>query len=286
MKRSTIRNLGRLLPDSVRERAKRHFLEQSIDTVATLFTLEELPSAIVCGIEEAFSFSAPIACKNDLVYYTTSFEGRAEFAALAQAAARPGGVLFDIGAHCGLVSALWCSAKPSNRVFSFEPSPMLAKRLASIRELNQFDDRMDVNQIGIGESNGIAVMLMDPVGGFIQSRRFDHTMRSQPEPIEVPIESIGAASARLGVIPDFVKIDIEGYEFEAIKGSAPFLSQRKPTIFLELHLNYLEQRKLSPKSVLELLQECGYSFFTYGGAKLKAADIYGTPLAIYHLVVR
>jgi FkbM family methyltransferase len=286
MKRSTIRNLGRLLPESIRQRAKRHFLRQSIDPVGNRFTLEASSAAIVCRIDDAISFSAPIACKNDLEHYATSFEGRAEFAALSQAAAGPGGVLFDIGAHCGLISALWCAAKPGNRVFSFEPSPMLARRLAEIRELNQFGDRMKVNQIGIGESNGTAGMLIDPVGGFVQSRRFDHTMWSAPESIEVSIESIEAASVRLKVVPNFIKIDIEGHEYEAIKGSAAFLSKHRPTIFLELHLNYLEQRKISPKSVVELLQQCGYSFFTYGGAGLKAAEVYGTPLSNYHVVAR
>jgi len=284
--RSTIRKLGRLVPGSLRERAKRHFLGQSIDQVDTRITLEESRSAIVCRIDDALSFSAPVACKNDLAHYAASFEGRAEFAVLSQAAGAPGGVLFDIGAHCGLISALWCAAKPGNQVFSFEPSPALVQRVTEIRELNQFGDRMNVNQVGIGEANGTAAMLMDPVGGFVQSRHFDHTMWSAPEAIEVTIESIEAVSARLKVVPDFIKLDIEGYEYEAIKGSAAFLSQHQPAIFLELHLNYLEQRKLSPQSVVELLQQCGYSFFTYAGAELKAADIYGSPLGVYHLVAK
>jgi FkbM family methyltransferase len=286
MKRTTIRNLSRWLPGRLRAGAKRYFLGHSIGPVEIRFAFEESASRIVCRIDDAFSFSAPVACKKDLEHYATSFEGRAEFAALSEAAAGQGGVLFDIGAHCGLISSLWCAAKTGNRVFSFEPSPALARRLAEIRDLNQFDSRMIVSQIGIGESNGAAEMLMDPVGGFVQSRHFDHTMWSAPESIEVAIESIEAASARLGVVPDFIKIDIEGYEYEAIKGSAPFLSRHRPALFLELHLNYLEQRKLSPKGVVELLEQCGYSFFTYAGVKLKAEDVYGTPLAIYHVVAK
>lgn len=286
MKRSTIRKLGRLLPESVRQRAKRHFVGQSIDAVNNRIDLEESPSAVVCRIDGAISFSAPIACQNDLQHYAGSLEGRAEFVSLSQTAADEGGVLFDIGAHCGLISALWCAAKPGNRAFSFEPSPLLAQRVAEIRDLNQFGDRMNVNQVGIGESSGTAGMLMDPVGGFVQSRHFDHTMWSTPQAIEIAIESIETASARLEVVPDFIKIDIEGYEYEAIRGSAAFLSQHRPGIFLELHLNYLEERNLSPKSVIELLEQCGYSFFTYGGAELKPAEIYSTPLGIAHVVAR
>ena len=145
---------------------------------------------------------------------------------------------------------------------------------------------MIISQVAIGESNGVTAMLMDPVGGFVQSQHFDHTMWSAPESIEVSIESIETASTRLGVVPDFIKIDIEGYEYEAIRGSASFLSKHRPALFLELHLNYLEQRKLSPKGVVELLEQCGYSFFTYAGEKLRAKDVYGTPLAISHVVAK
>ncbi len=274
------------MPGSFRQRVKRYLLRRSIDPVNINVVLEESASGIACRIDDAISFSAPHACRRELEHNATSFEGRAEFAALLEAAAGPGGVLFDLGAHCGLISSLWCAAKTGNRVCSFEPSPALVRRLAEIKELNQFNNRMVISQVGIGESNGVAAMLMDPVGGFVQTRHFDHSMWSAPESIEVSIETIEAASARLGVVPDFIKIDIEGYEYEAIKGSASFLSKHRPVLFLELHLNYLEQRKLSPKGVVELLEQCGYSFFTYAGAKLSAGDVYGTPLAICHVVAK
>ena len=286
MKRSTLRRLGRFLPESVRSRARQHFLGQSIAGITARVEIDESPTGLVCRVDDTFSFSAPLAAQKDLQHYAITPEGRAEFGALAGTARDPGGVLFDIGAHCGLVSTLWCAARPSNRAFSFEPSPSLGRRLFEIRDLNQFGDRMTINQVGIGAANGTAAMLMDPVGGFVQSRHFDHTMWSAPQSIEVPIETIQAATERLRAIPNCVKIDIEGYEFEAIEGSSRFLAQHKPVLFLELHLNYLEQRKLRAQEVVELLQECGYAFFTYGGTELRAAEIYESPLAIYHLVAR
>ena len=274
------------MPRSLREYAKRQFTGHSIDPVERNFRLDEAGATIICRIDETISFIAPVSCRSDLAHYTVSLEGRAEFAALVDAATSPGGVLFDIGAHCGLISTLWCAAQPANRAFSFEPSPALVRRIAEIRDLNQFGDRMQINQAGIGEAESTASMLIDPVGGFVQSQHFDHTMWSKPEAIEVSIESIQGASDRLGVIPDVIKLDIEGYEFEAINGSVGFLTEHRPTLFLELHLNYLEQRKLSPQRVVELLQQCGYAFFTYSGIEFKAEDVYGTPLAICHVVAK
>jgi FkbM family methyltransferase len=286
MKRSTIRSLGRFMPRSLREYAKRHFAGQSIGPVKRDFTLDHSGSRITCRIGKVISFVAPLASRNDLEHYTSSLEGRAEFAALVDAASSPGGVLFDIGAHCGLISSLWCAARPGNRAYCFEPSPALVQRIFEIRELNQFGDRMLINQQGIGEAASTATMLIDPVGGFVQSQRFDHTMWSAPESIDVSIESIQGASERLDVIPDFIKLDIEGFEYEAIKGSLEFLTTHRPRLFLELHLNYLEERKLFPQRVVELLQQAGYAFFTYSGLQLKAEDVYGTPLAICHFVAK
>ena len=106
MKRSVIRKLGRLVPPKFRERAKRYYLAQSLEAVTNRFTLTESASEVNCRVDDAFSFSAPIESKSDLAHYATSFEGRAEFAALSRAAAEQGGILFDVGAHCGLISAL------------------------------------------------------------------------------------------------------------------------------------------------------------------------------------
>jgi len=286
MKRATIRRLGRLFPLRVRQFAKRRFLSQSIQEVEARFTLEEAGSSIRCRVDNSFSFLAPLACRNDLAHYTESLEGRAEFAALAAAACDPGGALFDIGAHCGLISTLWCAARNDNRVYSFEPSPALAQRLVQIRDLNQFGDRMQLNAAGIGESAGKAPMLMDPIGGFVQSAHFDDTMWSTPESIEIELETIEGAAAAREIIPGFIKLDIEGYEYEAIKGSAAFLARERPVLFLELHLNYLEERNISPRAVVELLERAGYSFFSYHGARLKGEELYGSPLGICHVIAR
>jgi len=184
------------------------------------------------------------------------------------------------------VSALFCAADPRNRVFSFEPSPVLVKRLLEIRELNCFGERMQIEAIGIGDTTKRAEMLLDPVGGFVQVQRFAHTMWAAPEPIAVQIERLPDVVARLGVVPQFIKLDVEGYEYEAIAGALEFLARHKPTIFLELHLNYLDERNLSARVVVEMLGQCGYGFYTCGGSPLKGRQLYDLPLPSVHVVAR
>ena len=288
MKRFLKRRLNRFLPNAVRASFKRRLGAKFAEPVSTKFVVEEISAALKCRIdspEASWSFLAPVGCKNDLANLTDTPEGRAEFQSLARAA-KTGGVLFDIGAHSGLISAMFCAAQSQNKAFAFEPSPVLAERLIAIRELNQFGDHMRIEQIGIGEETKAIEMILDPAGGFIQSQHFEHTMWAAPQSVQVQIETIHSAASRLNAIPQFVKIDIEGYEFEAIKGSIEFLAHHKPAIFLELHLNYFEQRNLSPKLLIDMLLECGYGFHTSTGTRLKPAEVYDSPLPIVHVVAQ
>jgi FkbM family methyltransferase len=276
---------NRFLPGAVRSALKRRFHARFNAPVETALLLEDTEGSLRCKIDNYISFLAPLACKDQLVHFTTVPDGRAEFYSIARAA-RNGGVLFDIGAHSGVISALFCAANPQNRVFSFEPSPVLSERLFQIRELNRFGQRMCIERTGIGEATKTTEMLLDPAGGFIQTQRFDHTMWATPARVQVQIERIADAAVRLNVIPQFIKLDIESYEYEAIKGSPEFLSRFKPAIFLELHLNYLDQRDLPARVVVEMLEQCGYRFYTGGGSRLKLKELYDCPLPSIHVVAR
>jgi FkbM family methyltransferase len=296
MRRFLKKHFSRLVPGFVRLRLKTRAAALFKERANANFTIAETDGALSCKIDllkdglpvvnDSFSFQAPLSCKDQLVHFTAAASERAEFESLARAARLGGSTFFDIGAHSGVVSALFCAADPANRVFSFEPSPVLVERLLEIRDLNGFGERMQVEAIGIGDAAKRVEMLLDPVGGFVQVQHFAHTMWAEPEPIAVPIERLPDAAARLGVVPQFIKLDVEGYEYEAIAGALDFLAQHKPTIFLELHLNYLDERNLSARVVVEMLGRCGYGFYTCGGSPLKARQLYDLPLPSVHVVAR
>ncbi len=285
MKRFLKRWFNRFLPGALRDSIKRRLEAKFVKPVEIKLIVEEIGAALRCTVDDSWSFLAPLVCRTGLANFTDSSEGCAEFNNIARAA-EEGGVLFDIGAHSGLISAMFCAANPRNTVYSFEPSPILAERLFAIRDLNRFGERMNVEKIAIGDADKTMEMVLDPAGGFIQPQRFDHTMWAAPEAVHVRMETIPSAASRFNAIPRFIKIDIESYEFEAIKGAIQFLSRHKPTLFLELHLNYLEQRNLSARVVVDLLQQCGYSLYTAAGQQLKAREVYDSPLANVHVVAR
>ena len=271
----------RWLAHRIRDRIERRLNAGPVIPI----TVQRIAHSLRCQVGAHYAFFTPAECQRELDYHTHTPEGRAELSGLAAAALR-GGVLFDIGAHAGLISALFCAARPGNTVFSFEPSPISQKRLEAIRDLNEFGSRMRIEPVAIGRAQAKLEMLVDPGGGYVQVQHFAHSMWDAPQKIEVNVESIPEASARLGVIPDYIKLDIESYEYEAIEGARGFLAEHRPELFIELHLNYLEERQLAPRTFVNTLAECGYHFFTCGGAPLKPRALYDSPLQGIRFIAR
>jgi FkbM family methyltransferase len=58
--------------------------------------------------------------------------------------------------------------------------------------------------------------------------------------------------------PDFVKIDIEGMELEALRGSAHTLSECRPALFLEMHGETINLKKKKVNEIIKYLTSVGY----------------------------
>ena len=76
----------------------------------------------------------------------------------------------------------------------------------------------------------------------------------------------------LGVIPDFIKIDAEGYELKILKGGEETIKTNKPVLVLEVNEYALEQHGTSRTELFEYLDKIGYIY----------SDIYGEPLEKLH----
>jgi hypothetical protein len=55
-----------------------------------------------------------------------------------------------------------------------------------------------------------------------------------------------------------VKIDIEGFEPEALKGMEIILREDSPTLFLEINEEYLNAYQWTKKGLVDYLQSLGY----------------------------
>jgi hypothetical protein len=59
-------------------------------------------------------------------------------------------------------------------------------------------------------------------------------------------------------VPDFIKIDIEGWEIEALRGARQTLELHKPVVFLEMHGETIREKKRKVAEIVAFLWNIGY----------------------------
>jgi hypothetical protein len=101
---------------------------------------------------------------------------------------------------------------------------------------------------------------------------------------DVEMTTVDREMEALGLVPDVIKIDVEGYEHELLRGAQRLLRTRKPVICLELHLDLLERRGISPADLIADLQSHGYHFRSCVGRPLDPFDITDSIHAILRFV--
>ncbi|MFH1130787.1 MAG: FkbM family methyltransferase [Pseudomonadota bacterium] len=190
--------------------------------------------------------------------------------------------LFDVGAQHGLLSLIFCSCKKDNRAIAYEPVPNLSQAMESLFQKNNCADRVMIQNCAIGHREGELDLYLQEDYGFVQICPSDQTCKT----VKVKVTTVDEECARFGIYPDVLKIDVEGYEYEVLCGSERLLKNNKPTICLELHLDYLEQRGINPKSIFDLLEKCGYRFFSGTGHELNPRAIYDTVKSLFRFVAK
>src|SRR5215831_5426107 len=155
-------------------------------------------------------------------------------------AVRPGMVVYDIGAHLGsialgtarLVGKLGC-------VVAFDGAPENIVRLKENVRRNELADRLRVVHGAVWSSTrseGIPFRR----GGAVKSHGGVEANGDQPvagtgEIITVPAITLDDFIAAGNPEPHLVKIDVEGGEYEVLRGGARLLGSQRPLILAEVH---------------------------------------------------
>ncbi len=80
----------------------------------------------------------------------------------------------------------------------------------------------------------------------------------------VQVRTLDSEVAELRLIPTIIKIDVEGWEFEVMKGAEDTLLRHRPVLFLSLHPRALAELHASPEMVQSWLHERGYTLRLIG----------------------
>ena len=171
-----------------------------------------------------------------------------------KALTKPGDIVFECGTHHGLTAMLlskWVGK--TGKVISFEINERNAQIARKNLELNQIDNVI-IEQKGLGSIEGKSKIFAKSNSSIAPSNVislawFKNFIYGTSE---VEIISLDSYSRTQSIKPTFLKIDVEGYESEVLKGATEIL-QTLPKLEIEIHTEILDRYGTSVKEIFELI---------------------------------
>jgi len=171
---------------------------------------------------------------------------------------KPGTIVFDVGANVGLYSLLASVfAGENGKVFSFEPLP---ENIYYLKKHIGLNNLKNVKVIEKAVSDKVSTVRFN----FGDNRSSGHI--SNDGEIEVVTINLDEFIKEGNPLPDLIKMDIEGAEYEALLGAKELLKSKKPVIFLATHSAELRAK------CLKLIAEFGYNAKSIDNKPIEESD--------------
>lgn len=184
----------------------------------------------------------------------------------------PGKTVADVGAHMGFDTLHFARlVGPGGHVHAFEPDPANGRKLRRNCELNSLR-QVTLHPHAVSDRCGTARFLAH---GTTTSRVATATDQTTVEVQTVTLDEALGPTDSVSPI-DLIKVDVEGFEFEVLRGSTRILRDIRPVWLIEIH------SAIALADCVRLLAAAGYRVETltpgpYYAAALQAlAD--GAPL--------
>jgi FkbM family methyltransferase len=140
----------------------------------------------------------------------------------------------------------------AGRVIAFEPNPKMVQILRSDIARNGITN-IDVHNVGLGSQPGqMTLNVPDRNHG---AASFGHKSGS------VGVSAIVSTGDAMlaGLSPRLIKIDVEGFEVQCIKGMAETIKRARPVIVTEVDAPSLGGCGSSPVELFDLMEQLGYT---------------------------
>ena len=171
----------------------------------------------------------------------------------------------DIGAHIGLVTLPAASVMQGRgHVHAFEPAQ------TNLRFLNEHIASNSLKNISVsdnlvGDENNLVDFFEASYPNGQNSRVITSrvTAYKQVKRRQITLDSY---VQRNEIVPDIIKIDVEGSETAVIKGARETLNLYKPIVFLSVHPKELAETPEGLNGLLRMIQEFGYRCYELDGS--------------------
>jgi FkbM family methyltransferase len=173
--------------------------------------------------------------------------------------------LLDVGALNGTFSLVF-TAREGTEAIAVEPSPLA---LSGLRTNCRLNPRHNVRIVegALGATEALVRMRHDGAH-FIGA----DLVPNGPEPAMVKVVAGDDLLADQRFVPDIIKIDVEGYEHEVLRGLTRTLDHFRPDLHVEVHGPWIHMVGGTLDNMFALLKGAGYRVYLLDGAEVNGAD--------------
>ncbi len=167
----------------------------------------------------------------------------------------------DVGAHKGEILDLFIRFAPNGKHIAFEPIPALYKDLVN-RYVN-----VEVYPYALSTKEGkttFNLVLDDPAYSGLQKRKYK-TETTKVELIEVEVRRMDDVLRDKNLKIDLIKIDVEGGEFDVLKGAVNILQNDHPILVFECGKGASEFYGTKPEDLFAFIASHQYKVNTLKG---------------------
>jgi FkbM family methyltransferase len=183
--------------------------------------------------------------------------GRAEHGLLSRLV-KPGMTVVDVGANVGLYSVFMAGlVGPAGRVISFEPDPDLVALLRDNCAANNAAN-VEAHHAALGSRSDLMILHRLTLNSG-ENHLGPRDKAAFRRPIEVRVEAFD--SLMPGVRPDFVKVDVQGWELNVLRGMEKTLKGSDAVVYLEFWPDGLRRAGSAPTELYSYVRGLGLDFF-------------------------
>lgn len=159
-------------------------------------------------------------------------------------------VVIDVGANIGRWSLLSARLFQTQKIYSFEPFLDTYNRLKKNIALNS---SLDIESFNLALNNKSELVAMTTLSeknsgmNFISNIKTDSTNQVKSVTLDSFVHTHNIKKV------DLMKIDVEGFEMNVLKGAEKMIQQHHPVIICEIDDKLLAKNKTSPKNVFDFL---------------------------------
>jgi FkbM family methyltransferase len=183
-----------------------------------------------------------------------------------------GGFILDLGANIGVTSYHLSKKFPKSTVFSFEPLTLNMETLKRVKKRFKLNNIKEL-QLAVGDKPGTLEMVMPvinnvPMHGLSHVIHDDNTEYNSGLKYKVPVVSLDSFAEinQPGKRITAMKIDVENFEYFALKGAEKLIIENQPVIYCELWENH------NRKKCIDFLNNLNYSAFILNKKELMPVE--------------